>query len=143
MIKLQLEGFDELLKEIEKAKGNAQKATEKCMRESANIMQSELKAQMNKADVDAGLSERMPPYKVESNHGEVTATVGWEKGAYNPKEPSDAYKVIFINYGTPKRTKHGKVRARGFIQKAKKTASKKIKKQQEETLKEILKGLQG
>lgn len=130
-IKLDLKGFDEMLRKIEKANGNVDAAAKKCMDKSAQIMQDELKSQMQAADLQNTMSRlisRMPSPRVENDHGLWTATVGYEKGAYDPKNPSDAYEVIFINYGTPRRTKHGKVQARGFIAKAKKKAKSKIKK---------------
>lgn len=144
-IKLDLKGFDEMLRKIEKANGNVDAAAKKCMDKSAQIMQDELKSQMQAADLQNTMSRlisRMPSPRVENDHGLWTATVGYEKGAYDPKNPSDAYEVIFINYGTPRRTKHGKVQARGFIAKAKKKAKSKIKKEQQQILDEILRGLQ-
>ena len=45
-LKLKIDGFDDLLREIEKAGGNLDSIMEKCLRESADIMQKELKAQM-------------------------------------------------------------------------------------------------
>ena len=45
---------------------------------------------------------------------------------------------MFLNYGTPHRSVHGKVVARAFIQKAKKAAKKPIKAEQEKTLTEIV-----
>lgn len=144
-IKLDLKGFDEMLRKIEKANGNVDAAAKKCMDKSAQIMQDELKSQMQAADLQNTMSRlisRMPSPRVENDHGLWTAQVGYEKGAYDPKNPSDAYEVIFINYGTPRRTKHGKVQARGFIAKAKKKAKSKIKKEQQQILDEILRGLQ-
>lgn len=144
-IKLDLKGFDEMLRKIEKANGNVDAAAKKCMDKSAQIMQDELKSQMQAADLQNTMSRlisRMPSPRVENDHGLWTAQVGYEKGAYDPKNPSDAYEVIFINYGTPRRAKHGKVQARGFIAKAKKKAKSKIKKEQQQILDEILRGLQ-
>lgn len=138
---MKLDGFEQLLKELQKAEGNVEKATEKCLRKSADIMQDTLKAEMVKSNVDSGLINAMPPPEIENNHGLITARVGYKKGAYNPDNLSDGYKVVFLNYGTPHRKKHGKVVARGFIQKAKRKAKKPIQQQQENTLKEILKGL--
>lgn len=143
-IKLDLKGFDEMLRKIEKANGNVDAVAKKCMDKSAQIMQDELKSQMQAADLQNTMSRlisRMPSPRVENDHGLWTAQVGYEKGAYDPKNPSDAYEVIFINYGTPRRTKHGKVQARGFIAKAKKKAKSKIKKEQQQILDEILRGL--
>lgn len=143
-IKLKLDGFDELLKKIEKAGGSVESASVKAMKKGAEIMGSELKAQMQAADPENKMSRlisRMPSPKIENDHGLITATVGYPKGEYDPNNISDAYKVIFINYGTPRRTKHGKVKARGFIQKAKSRAKPKIRKAQEEILDEIFRGL--
>ena len=140
-IKLKFEGFEDILKDIEKAGGSINVATENCMRRSAEIMETELKHSMNQSNVDTDLINRMPPPDIETSGNRVTARVGYKKGAYDPQNLSDGYKVVFINYGTPRRTKHGKIRARGFIQRAKKSAKKKILSEQEKTLNEILKGL--
>lgn len=140
-IKLKLDGFDELLSKIQNAGGSIDSAATTCLKNSASIMEAELKTQMSNAGVDSGLINSMPAPQIEQEGNRITARVGYKKGAYNPRDPSDGYKVVFLNYGTPNRSKHGKVKARGFIAKAKKNAKKQIKKQQEETLNEILRGL--
>lgn len=140
-IKLNLDGFDDLLDKIEKAGGTVDGAAKKCLQKSAQIMHDELKTQMQAADVDSDLINRMPPPEVEANGNRHTARVGYKKGTYDPKNPSDGYKVVFANYGTPHRSEHGKQPAKGFIQKAKKKANTKIKKAQKETLNEIIGGL--
>jgi hypothetical protein len=137
-IKLQLSGFDELFEQIKKAEGNVDKAAEQCLEESAQVMQSELKAQMQKSGVDSELIARMPPPELQRDGNALIARVGYKKGTYNPDNLSDGYKVVFLNYGTPKRSKHGKVEAKGFIDKAQRKARKQIKKKQEETLKKII-----
>jgi len=145
-IRLKLEGFEEMLRNIEKASGSADAAAETCLKKSAVIMESELKAQMQAADYKDAMSRlisRMPSYSIERDHGRITARVGYKKGAYNPDNPSDGYKVVFLNYGTPRRTVHGKVVARGFIQKAKNRAKPKMYKVQKQTLDDILRGLKG
>lgn len=135
---LQLKGFDELLEQIEKAGGSIDRAADSCVRQSANILQNELKAQMQAAGVDSDLINAMPPPQIEAKDNRYSAAVGYKKGSYDPRNPSDGYKVVFLNYGTPRRTMHGKVAARGFIEKAKKKARPKIKSAQQETLKKIL-----
>ena len=145
-IKLKLEGFDDLLKEIEKAEGSIEAATESAMRLSAHIMQTELKNQMAKSNVDKSLIARMPPFEIEKDFGRIMARVGYKKGGYDPDNLSDGYKVVFLNYGTPYRTEHGKILDKsdggriklGFIRRAKTAAKRKIKKQQEEALNKIL-----
>ena len=135
---LQLKGFDELFEQIQKAGGSIDKAAESCLRQSANIMETELKAQMQAAGVDSSLVNSMPPPQITIDGNRYSAAVGYKKGNYDPSNPSDGYKVVFLNYGTPHRTKHGKVAARGFIQAAKKKARPRIKKAQKETLDKIL-----
>ena len=137
-IKLKLEGFDDLFEQIKKAGGTVDQAANSCLKQSAQIMQNELKSEMQKSNVDSGLTNSMPPPEVEANGNRYTARVGYKKGNYDPNNPSVGFKVIFLNYGTPNRSKHGKVAARGFIQRAKKKARPKLKKAQEETLKKIL-----
>lgn len=135
---LQLQGFDDLLEKIQKAGGSIDQAADSCLRQSAQVMQKELKAQMQAAGVDGDLINSMPPPQTTVKNNRYSAAVGYKKGDYDPNNPSDGYKVVFLNYGTPRRTKHGKVAARGFIQKAKKKARPQIKKAQQDTLEKIL-----
>ena len=137
-IKLQLNGFDDLFEQIKAAGGTVEQATDSCLRQSAQIMQSELKSQMQKSGVDSGLIERMPSPEVEVDGNVYIARVGYKKGAYTPGDLSDGYKVVFLNYGTPNRSKHGKIAEKGFIQRAKNKARPQMKKAQEATLKKIL-----
>lgn len=145
-IKLKFEGFNDLIREIEKANGSVENSVKKCMEVSAKIMQDELKSQMQKANADKDLIDQMPAPQIETDFGQITARVGYRKGAYDPKNLSTGYKVVFVNYGTPYRRKHGKIRGKtvklGFIQRAKNRARPKIKNEQEKTLKEILRGLE-
>jgi hypothetical protein len=142
-ITLRLEGFDELLKKIEAAGGTIDSAAKQCITESADIMHNELITQMKAANVDSALINRMPAPDVETSHNFFAARVGYKKGAYDPNNPSDGHKVVFANYGTPRRSKHGQQPAKGFIQNAKKKADSKIKKSQKDTLNKILGGLKG
>ena len=135
---LQLKGFDDLLEKIQKAGGSIDRAADSCLRQSAQIMQSELKAQMQASGVDSALINAMPPPQITVEGNRFEAAVGYNKGNYDPRNPSDGYKVIFLNYGTPRRTMHGKVAARGFIAAAKKKARPQIKKAQRATLEKIL-----
>lgn len=135
---LQLKGFDDLLEQIQKAGGSIDQAADSCLRQSAQIMQSELKSQMQAAGVDSNLINSMQPPQITVEGNRYSAAVGYNKGDYDPSNPSDGYKVVFLNYGTPRRSKHGKVAARGFIQAAKKKARPQIKKAQQETLEKIL-----
>lgn len=140
-ISLNLNGFDEILKKIEKAGGSIAASVDSCMKESAQIQQDVLKEQMKKKGVDTKLINRMPPSEVKWDGNRCEARVGYKKGKYDPKNLSDGYKVTFLNYGTPHRSKHGKVKALGFIKAAKKKARSPIKKKQKDTLERILGGL--
>lgn len=134
-IQLNLEGFDELLKKIEDAGGSINGAVDSCMRQSAQVQQKELKAQMHKASpkpVSTALINRMPPPEIDWNGNACTARVGYKKGSYDPKKLSDGYKATFINYGTPR------IAPREFIKKAKAQARPQIKKEQQKTLEKIL-----
>lgn len=139
-ISLTLSGFDELLTKINKAGGSIDGAVTTCMKESAQTMHEELKKQMTKSKVKDSLIKRMPLPEIEVDRNVISAQVGYEKGKYNPDKLTDGYKVLFLNYGTPRR-KPSKEKARGFIKKAKRKATPIIKKQQEETLNAILKEL--
>ena len=142
-LKLKLEGFDDLLKKIEKAGGDIDRVTKYALRKSADVMQKELEEQMTLTDdsrfgTTVTLIKRLPPPQLEIDYGKYTAHVGYKETAYNPDNPSDYHKAIFLNYGTPYRTKHGVIKARGFVNKAKRRAKPKIKKLQKEALEKIL-----
>lgn len=142
-IKLKLDdGFENLLHKIEKAGGSITAATRECMEKSADIMEQELKDQMQASGVDSDLISQMNPREINTSGNRVTASVGYKKGAYDPDNLSAGYKVIFLNYGTPRRTKYGQVKALGFINRAKKRAKRLIKAEQQKTLTEILKGIE-
>lgn len=141
-IKMKLDGFDEYIKAIEKAGGSVDGAVYKCMKDSADIVQEALKAQMRESGVSERLINAMPPAQVENRHDSVTARVGYKKGTYDPHNLSDGYKAVFLNYGTPHRKKHGKVKKRGFIIKAKTRARTKVKKAQKQAFEDILRGLE-
>ena len=135
-ISITLNGFDELLTKIENAGGTINKAVDSGIRKSAQIQETELKAQMQKSHVDRGLTNRMPPPSIEWQGDTCTPRVGYYKGEYNPKNLNDAYKAIFINYGTPR------IAPREFINAAKRKAQPQIKKAQKEVLDKVLERLQ-
>ena len=139
-IKIKLEGFDELLEQIEKAEGDVDRAANSALSASAEIMESELRAQLNAA-TESNLAQRMPRFKIKHVGNSYRAEVGFQSTPYNPRDPSDYHKAVFLNYGTPFRSKHGKEEARGFITKAKRRARPKIKKAQKEALDKIIQRL--
>lgn len=136
-IKVTFKGFEEMLENIKAAGGDVNKAVDSAMKQSAQIVKKELKLQMSKADfkshkgVDKGLISRMPEPSVEWEGNKCSAKVGYEKGTYNPHDISDAYKAIFLNFGTPK------ISPTRYIAKAKKKAMPQVKKEQKKALEKI------
>lgn len=151
-IKLQIKGFEDLLNNIEAAGGSMTSACESALKGSADIMQKELKAEMQSSNVPADLINAMPNFEVSTSGNRTTARVGYKKGTYNPNNLSDGYKVVFLNYGTPRRSQHGRIQEGsnmaaggtlrlGFIQRAKDNARPKIRKMQKQALTKILERL--
>ena len=138
-ISLKLDGFENLLEKLQSAGKSVDKEALSCIQKSAKIAENELKTQMQKSGVPASLINSMPQSEIKASGNRFTAKVGYKKGAYNPNDLSDGYKVVFLNYGTPHRSKHGKVPAKGFIQKAKRSAKALIKKSQKQMLDNIIK----
>lgn len=128
-------GFEDLLLEIEKANGQMDRAVESAVKASSKTVYNEMKKQMAVKSVDSGLINRMPPPTFEQDGNTFTARVGYKKGSYNPKDLSDGYKAVFINYGTPR------ISPREFIKAAKKKAAPQVKKQQKEVFEKVLERL--
>lgn len=148
---IQLTGFDELYKEFEKAGKQAEIEGRKCFERCAEVIYDELHDKAQQAGLDENLLEKMDDRMIE-DHGIWRYEVGWRKQKPTTGNPlPDTYKVMFYNYGTPMRkTKGGQNRGRekphpegshGFIKKAKLSSKNKVKKIQQNALKEILKGL--
>ena len=159
-------GFEEMLEKIQKAGGNVEAATWEAARKGAREMHSFLKTEAEAAGVPSHMTtpahlsfqaERM------DNGNRYACTVGWRIGAYDPKNPSVGHKVIFMNYGTPKRFVEdwgsfvhvrfggewktvtyyrGFMDAKGFIGRAKKKARPKVKAVQKAALEKILEELE-
>lgn len=152
--------FMPLLEKIQKAQGDVEKATWEAARKGAKVMRDELVAECNASGVPQSISGAITFQAERDSAGNRYACkVGWRVPEYDPKNPSIAHKAIFLNYGTPKRftkkevvvsingkmhslgTDRGRIDGKGFIGRAKKKARPKIKKAQEEALREILEGL--
>lgn len=141
--KVQLTGFDELIKNIEKAGGSVNKAVDECVRKSANIIDTELRNAMIKAKADSpdhSLIKDMDKPEIIWEGNTCYAKVGYKLRNYDPKNLSSGFKALFLNYGTPRR-KPSQERARKYISKAKTKANPLVKKEQEDTLNKILEDL--
>lgn len=142
-IKLTFTGFSEMIERINVSGGDINAVVNKTMKKSANVQHEELKMQMHEAKfkshsgVEDSLINRMPPPSVEWEGNRCTAEVGYKKGSFDKNNPSDAYKAIFLNYGTPR------IAPTNFINKSKKKAKPQIKKAQEEAFNDILRELGG
>lgn len=139
-ISVTINGFDELIEQIRKAEGDVDGAIQKAVNAGADVVEQELIAQCNAANVPASITNEITK-TVERSGNEYRIKVGWKLGEYNPKNISQGFKALFLNYGTPHRSEHGKIKARGFISKAKKASLKKVKAAQQSALEEITGGL--
>jgi HK97 gp10 family phage protein len=135
-IKLEFKGFDEMIEKIRKAELDVKPIVDDCMQNAAKIQQKELERAMTETGVDKGLIERMPKPKVDWQGDKCRAIVGYPVDNYNPNNLSDAFKVIFRNYGTPK------YEGKHFIATAKKAAAPQIRKETKKTLKQIIKEIE-
>lgn len=159
-IKLKLD-FDGMLEAIKDAGGDMNKAAMKAAEECAKMVHDELVSECNASGVSASVSNEIKhSVNVTGGGNQYEVEAGWKKGDYDPKNPSAAYKAIFLNYGTPKGPRHtekkthvqyngawvttsnrGQIVGRGFIDRAQKGAKKKVKKVQTEALQKMLKEL--
>lgn len=158
-IKLKLD-FDGLLEAVKAAGGDVDRAALRAANECAKVAHDELVSECNASGVPSSVSREITHGVNVTGGGNVyEVEAGWKKGDYNPKNPSAAYKAVFLNYGTARRavtkrvkyplngefvtlgTDRGAVTARGFIARAKKSAGKRVKKVQKEALQEMLKEL--
>jgi hypothetical protein len=137
---LKINGFDYLLDDIQRAGGNIDIAIDKAVKAGAAELEAQLRAECQAADIPDSITGEIRTK--HTKHGNKhKCSVGWDIGEYNPDNLSTGYKALFLNYGTPHRRKHGKIKARGFITKAKRKARRKVKLAQAAALDEILRGI--
>lgn len=134
---LEVKGFKELLEKVQQAEADIDKVTTKVANESVDIIYSELKNAANAAGVPSSITNEIIKEKATWEGNRCSAGAGWKLGSFEPDSPSKGYKAIFLNYGTPRRSKHGQIQGRFFIKKAKNSSKRKIKSTQENALKEI------
>jgi len=129
-MKLDLNGFKELLERIQKAGGNIDAAAEKALVESAKPFMEDLKTGIKKHH-RTGLTEASlnDPTQIEREGNRLTLKVGFDLG-------KGGLPALFLEYGTPRS------KAEPFIQQAIKRNQAKARKIQKEILTKILKELQ-
>lgn len=135
--------FDSLLNKIKKAGGDIEKATWDAARKGGRVYYQTLVEECRKSGVPDHLIDKIRFNCLRDSSGaRFAVVVGWYMDKYDPTDPSDGYKVVFLNYGTPRRESsrgnRGYIDGRGFIGRAKKKSRKPIKQAQEEFLKSVL-----
>lgn len=150
---LQLQGFDKFLESLQDAGKKMEDDGRKCFEICAENLYDELYKKAEQAGLDKNLLEKISEKFIENESQNIWSyEVGWKKQKDSKTNPiPDTYKVLFYNYGTPKReTKAGYNRGKepahpkgshGFIKKAKLAAVQRNKKVQKDTLEKIIGGL--
>ena len=158
---LKLSGFEDLIKKINSSNVNSIKAAQQAAKAGAEAAKNQLISECKTSGVPNKLINSIR-IKEKISGNTVSDQVGWDVPGYNPRNIADAYKVIFLNYGTPRRiTRKSKQRAimpdgswvtlgndrgaitsRDFIKRAKSRSKSKIKNAQIDCFKKILKELQ-
>lgn len=153
--------FSDLLEKIQKAEGNLEEAAWTAARVGAREMYKTLLSEAEASNVPSNVTDKIRIQADRDAGGNrMAARVGWAMGDYDPRDPSEGYQAVFVNYGTPRRSvkkegvrvqidgtwktlklDRGYIDGRGFIGRAKKKARSKIKKAQKEALEQILEGL--
>lgn len=139
--------FDSLLNKIKKAGGDIEAATWDAARKGGRVYYDNLVAECKRSNVPDNLINKIRFNCLRDSSGNRFAVVvGWVMDNYNPNDPADGYKVVFLNYGTPRRTTNeganrGYITGRGFIGRARKKSVRPIKAAQEKFLTDLLKGL--
>lgn len=144
-ISLKLDGFDDIIKQLNLAESQADHHAKELLTQCAEIAESELISEAQAKGVKQDIIDEVKT-EIEGGHARYTAHVGWKLGEYDPRNPSKGYIAVFENYGTVKRkTAKGKNRgaltAKNFIKDANKSAKKKIKKLQDVYYAKMLGGL--
>ena len=145
-IHIDLKGFEKQLAELNKKSEEIDKIASKAIKDSAKIVEAELKAEAVASAVPDSIINEMHT-KVSNKDDRYTADIGWELGSYSSQNPSVGYIAMFLNYGavrggsenrkTRRGQNRGKLQARQFIERAKKAAKPKVKRQVKKIIEEV------
>lgn len=144
---LELKGFDEYIQNLQDVGGKLEREGKECFLECTKEVTTQLRKKSKEAGLKDSLRNTMKSETIlHDSAGVWYFEAGWQKGKPNYKNLSDAYKVLFYNYGTPRRStkkgaNRGKIQAHGFIGNAKRAAYRRCKKIQSEFLANVTKGL--
>lgn len=145
--KLVLKGFDSLLEDIQRAQGNIERATREGLEAGAKVLTRQYETEAKKSGASADeLNALVKNPKPEKSGNRFSVDCGFKLGTYDPKNPSGGYKTMFRNYGTVERqtktgANRGAIQEAGFIQRAERRASPKVREAEKDVLDDILKDL--
>lgn len=141
-IKLDFDEFEKLIRAVAETEENADKWAKKYAYSLANDAVSNFYEKAKEKGVHDDITKELGA-KVTGSHGTYHVASGFELGTYNPKNLSQGYKAVFLNYGaarggeeareTLKGLNRGTLPKLGFID----AANKQTKKDAEE-LKKII-----
>ena len=135
--------FEPFLKELEKAGKNVDKYADRNINTVAGIFEENLKAECQKSGEPSDVIKDISREDIKRGNYRA-CKVGWKiTEPYNARKISTAFKAIFMNYGTIERYTQlkrfrGSIKARGFINRAKRKTNKDIEKQQEKLISDIM-----
>lgn len=152
-MRLQLKGFDELLERVQRAGGELDTAARTCVEKSVRVLESNLKKEAEAS----GAPTSTLSHSVTSSGNRISGETGWKLGDYNSTNPSEGYLAMFREFGTGKHSTRGKgsdrhtaagynrgsTMPRPFMAQARKKSVKPIRAIQQETLRDIVKELEG
>lgn len=130
-IKIDIKGFDEMIDRLKNAGVDAKPVVDGYVKDAAKIQLEHLRHEMSATGVAADLVGRAEA-SVEWEGDRCKASVGYKKGSYDPQNPSDGYKAVFINYGTPR------IKPHEYLEPAKKSARKAINREMKKAMQKIL-----
>ena len=143
---LKIEGFDEMIKKLQKAGRDVDIEVEKCFSKCAKTVTDTLVEKARGAGLAESLVNKIEREKWHK-FGVFHFSVGWKKVKPSVGNPlPDVYIVMFFNYGTPRRTtkdgeNRGEIKGRRFIKKAKMSAWNKVKKIQRDFIAQTMNDL--
>lgn len=137
---LTLKGFDKLLQQIQATNGNIENAVVDAMEKSVEIVYRDLREEAHAKGVPDSVTTEIKKDPIKADGNYISGAVGWKLGQYNPRNLSQGYKAVFLNYGAVRKNR-GTIAARGFIAAAKEKSKKNVKSVQRKTFNEIIEGL--
>lgn len=121
-VKLNIYGFDEILKRMRDIGGNVDDAAKKTTHKIAPIARRYLVDECSKSKVPSQITSAIA-IRYQDGNNIHSCDIGWRKGSYDPDNLSTGYKALILNYGTVRRRTH-KGLYRGWLSRPYKTRKK-------------------